>query len=748
LRHAESRQAREDRKPFLCKIPEAFDEIGAGLRCFLRSHSKAAGGSFRRRWTGEVGGLWYAATVDLLEILFLVCAEDRGLLGRWGVRAEAWPWKRRAPTHPAVPSGGTGKKPDPARTFALWNELQDKLEALNVRAMGDERRSRVCRAVKVPDAYLLRVLGILSAGFDPAKTGKASLHGRLDVRVLGDAYEVLLDLASGTKGTRPGRMARKATGRYYTPENIVDYMVKAAVGLRVKGLSSRRILALRVLDPSMGSGRFLLAVADYLAAAYGRALVREGKASHGWRIPPAKLSDYKRLVIERCLFGVDTDPIAVRLAVLSLWLEAGAHPGALRELRGHLKCGDALSNKTFEADGFRCADRRRDSLPGRAGVRIGGRTRAPGDVRFGCRPQGFDTVIGNPPYVSLSGRQKPGGGGRGRRAALGAHPKGWPSVHGRFIVKAAELVAPGGTICFIIPAQVGQLPGYGPVRSSLLDVCDLIEVRYLGEDVFKGVTTPTLTFLALRREAGTAAGCRMVAGRGDIRRFAPKGSTAWVVSPNRDLFDRMSGMHTRVDTFADPGVHTGNAASELILSGPQEGAVPIIEGRQIHPFHCDPPGRWLDLTYGAPPAKYFRVSPAEVYTETDIVIRQTAARPVAARHSHRCHFRNSVLALKATDGFSVEYLLGILNSDTARVLYQASSPETLQRSFPQIKVKSLRRLPVPDPHLDENRGTVAQIERTVREIERLLAAGNPAGRVFTRLNLLVRRIYGLEVPSA
>jgi hypothetical protein len=221
----------------------------------------------------------------------------------------------------------------------------------------------------------------------------------------------------------------------------------------------------------------------------------------------------------------------------------------------------------------------------------------------------------------------------------------------------------------------------------------------------------------------------------------------WFTSPSREVARRMSRIHSVITGFGDPGVHTGNVARKLILKRPARGSVPLLEGRQIHPFRCDDPERWLDLSYRPGNGEYFRVSEEETYHGTDIILRQTASRPVAARHVHRCHFRNSVLALRASGECSVEYLLGILNSEAAAYLYRALSFESRQRSFPQIKVGVLRSLPVPDPLLPGNRSLASRLEDIVRRIEAAAAPDRIPAGLMSELESLVWSLYGLPWDS-
>jgi hypothetical protein len=591
-----------------------------------------------------------------------------------------------------------------------------------------------------------------------------SMFGKIEFSEIGISdiarlYENLLQYSP-----EPGTGSRrKSSGSYYTPDRVIRYVVERTLGPIVEGkcrcdagrgpLLSSEILRLRIIDPAMGSGLFLLEAMDYLARAYCEALVREGNVA---RAGGARETASHRLrVAEHCLFGLDIDPIAVKIAKLCLGMSLVGSLTPPAFLDGHLKCGDSLL-------GFFCggsggfasgqpatlgADR---PPPEAAGIHkpFAWKHLCPSVFRTsgGLRGAnaGFDAVFGNPPYLSFSGKHKGAIDSRAEIYKALAPPGGWLTTHGLFMITCADLAKVGGLVSLVVPDQVGHLKGYGPVRARMLKVGDLLEVRYWGEDLFPGVTTPSLTFLFRkgRREQRTRA--RVIHRSGKQIRFQPEGDAEWYDLPLRRVYHRLMRQHRAVSSFSDTGVHTGNMAKQLILMHARKGAVPVLEGRQVHPFHCDPPAKWLDINCDPGPGEYFRVSPARVYQSADILLRQTARRPTAARHIYRCHFRNSVLALKVPEGFSTEYLLGLLNSEAVAWLYGMASLESRQRAFPQVKVMHLRRLPVPDPRIKGNRRIAASIERLVRKIESGIEHDAGRGPLMSRLDHLVWRLYDLN----
>jgi len=95
----------------------------------------------------------------------------------------------------------------------------------------------------------------------------------------------------------------------------------------------------------MGSGAFLVAACEYLAHAYEAALIRGG-GCHPSDLGPAEHASIRRTVAERCLFGVDLNPMAVQLGRLSLWLLTLAADRPLSFLDHHLVAGDSLVGVT------------------------------------------------------------------------------------------------------------------------------------------------------------------------------------------------------------------------------------------------------------------------------------------------------------------------------------------------------------------------------------------------------------------
>jgi hypothetical protein len=151
-------------------------------------------------------------------------------------------------------------------------------------------------------------------------------------------------LAAGSLILQP-TAERRRSGSHYTPRALTEPIVAEAFRPwleRCHGQpSAEQILALKVCDPAMGSGAFLVAVCRYLAGWLVQAWERDGYPE-GFRQEWDKDVVARRLIAQSCLYGVDKNPFAVNLAKLSLWLVTLSKELPFTFVDHALKCGDSL----------------------------------------------------------------------------------------------------------------------------------------------------------------------------------------------------------------------------------------------------------------------------------------------------------------------------------------------------------------------------------------------------------------------
>ncbi|GIW08697.1 MAG: hypothetical protein KatS3mg060_3502 [Dehalococcoidia bacterium] len=178
----------------------------------------------------------------------------------------------------------------------------------------------------------------------------------LDIEELGGVYEGLLERTpriavegGAVRFELAASLARKQSGSYYTPDSLVQALIKSALepvlADRLAGLSTpndraEAILKITVCDPACGSGHFLLAAARRLAREL--ALVRAENREPS----PPELRAALRDVIRSCIYGVDVNPLAVDLCKLALWIESHQPGKPISFLDAHIRCGNSLIGTT------------------------------------------------------------------------------------------------------------------------------------------------------------------------------------------------------------------------------------------------------------------------------------------------------------------------------------------------------------------------------------------------------------------
>lgn len=245
----------------------------------------------------------------------------------------------------------------------------------------------------------------------------------LPPEILGNVYERFLGKVIRLTQAHRAKVeekpeVKKAGGVYYTPQYIVEYIVKNTVGKLTEGKTPKQILELRILDPACGSGSFLLGAYTYLLNHHleyyskqknpqrYKDQIYQGRGGE-WFLT---IKEKKRILLNN-IYGVDIDPQAVEVTKLSLLLKVLEGESrdvfekqqklfqerALPDLENNIKCGNSLIGPNFydsvqtklfdEEEMYRInAFDWNDDVKGFGAIMKRG---------------GFDCVIGNPPYGAL-----------------------------------------------------------------------------------------------------------------------------------------------------------------------------------------------------------------------------------------------------------------------------------------------------------------------------------------------------------
>ncbi len=442
---------------------EIFPDIAKG---FLRE-AEARGKKVDDKLLQEI----YNNTLVLLyRLLFTFYAEDRDLLP---IRSEEYQNYSLSKIRDEIAEKiDRGKALSEIASF-YWDQIKNLFKIINKGdkslgvppyngALFNPQKHPFLENYSVPDKLLVPTIDKLSRDYT-VKPPKRINYRDLSVRQLGSIYEGLLEFKLKIAQTHLGvkkvngkeiyypvederkakikkgelyltndKSERKATGSYYTPDYIVQYIVKNSIEpfiqeklqefeewkekLRTKTKSelqkllrehnisfdpkryddsggiigkqsvntyknvllkvkdpAESVLKIKILDPAMGSGHFLVGTVDYLADRILEMLAETSEKNYfgeeiyrsplldkledirkqiltkaqkdGYIIDETKLEDknlIKRIILKRCIYGVDVNPLAVELAKVSLWLHSFTVGAPLSFLDHHLKCGHSL----------------------------------------------------------------------------------------------------------------------------------------------------------------------------------------------------------------------------------------------------------------------------------------------------------------------------------------------------------------------------------------------------------------------
>lgn len=252
----------------------------------------------------------------------------------------------------------------------VWRSLANGQARLALPALGGLFAEDQCPQLDAASLHNTHMLAALQhLRWAVITQGKASSLTPVDYRnmgpeELGSVYESLLELVPTIdlparrfgfvgiteEGSTAGN-ARKTSGSYYTPDSLVQELIKSALDPVIEQRLQARtdnpteaLLSIRVMDPACGSGHFLLAAARRLAEKLAE--LRGVESGQEGAVRPQDYRHALREVVTRCIFGVDRNPMAIELARTALWLEGFEEGRPLSFLDHHLQVGDALLGLT------------------------------------------------------------------------------------------------------------------------------------------------------------------------------------------------------------------------------------------------------------------------------------------------------------------------------------------------------------------------------------------------------------------
>ena len=363
----------------------------------------------------ELSHVRHAALILLYRLLFVLYAEDRGLLPVNDPRYEEYGLRKPVRDHVAHRMQGGGVFSASASSYydhllTLFRQIDEGDESIGLPPYNGglfaSETAPLLKTARLTDKIIGDIIYNLSHA-ETEGTRHFVNYRDMSVQQLGSIYERLLEREpvrddNGGIVVRPNSYARKDSGSFFTPQELVDLIVdrtlKPLAEERLKAFEDKSkelrsdhrpiadrhaellaldpaeaVLDLKVLDPAMGSGHFLVTAVDFLSdyiaelaeyvpavpkwldGEYSSPLVErvatirrdilQRAESSDWVMDKTQLTDqaiFRRMVLKRCIYGVDKNPLTVELAKVSLWLHSFTVGAPLSFLDHHLRCGDSL----------------------------------------------------------------------------------------------------------------------------------------------------------------------------------------------------------------------------------------------------------------------------------------------------------------------------------------------------------------------------------------------------------------------
>ncbi len=550
----------------------------------------------------------------------------------------------------------------------------------------------------------------------------------LPADILGQVYEQFLGkvirlTAGGHARVEDKPEVKKAGGVYYTPSYIVDYIVKETVGKLLDDSTPDKASRLTILDPACGSGSFLLGAYEALLnwhrdwySANDPETHARGRPPRIYRGPGASwrltTAERKRILLNN-IYGVDIDPQAVEVTKLSLLLKVLEqesaetlgknwemfHERALPDLDNNIKCGNSLIGPDFSAGRFDFDDQEQRRInPFDWNAEFPAIKKSKG----ARESHGFDAVIGNPPWISLTGKFGNEIHTKDEIEYLTSRFRGntyMPNMYEYFVAQGLNLTKQNGLFSFIVPDRLAHNAQFVDLRKRILSEATIISLGYKAP--FPGITADTLIYAF--RKAPPLRDWKVSLfewGKTEIKRlqsdFVKHSTCAFEYFENVQTLSLVNKILAdphieRLDSICDSTSGFGGK-SELITSQKMNAKQsPTLKGDSIGRYEFRK-GYWFHFCKENITGR--TTDTEKLGARPKILLRKTGDRIIATFDDSGSYPEQSLYFLynnKTTLNWN--YILGIMNSKLLTVYYRAKAV-TNRNTIAQLKKVDLDQFPI------------------------------------------------------
>ena len=640
--------------------------------------------------------------------------------------------------------------------FELFNKADQKYNS----GLFDFKKDKISQNVVIENKVIRTIINEL---YYPECPFEFSV---LPVEILGSAYEQFLGKVIRITPAHHAKIeekpeVRKAGGVYYTPQYIVDYIVKNTVGKLIEGKTPKEISKIKILDPACGSGSFLIGAFHYLLDYHKDFYSDKGKPSKGKKDNPLTpdghltTAEKKRILLNN-IFGVDLDTNAVEVTKLSLLLKC---------LEGET---EASINQQFSLFNERVLPTLDENI--KSGNSLIDTDFYSNEIEFGFEKKikpfnwkitfenifkagGFDVIIGNPPYLKLTTNNID-------PLILSYYSKNYSSFSGgssknlfQLFLERVSQLSPK-IFSFIIPEALLTTDSNGRIREIILQNFTLNSIVTFDHFVFEDATIGT-TIIVGEKGIKNKTRIEKIDSKFKLNSMQEtlieKGIKPWEISldhPSNELFRKLSEKSKPLKEFVE--MSKGMVVKDrihVLTQTPTKDSLPFLLGNCMsrYTYHYDKYAEYqrLNIIGGTRDLKKHLHTPR-------LLIRRTGNH-ICAAFSDKPELIESTIYILKSKIINLKFLLGILNSKLL-TYYLSKRLITNQQGFPQILMGQLDQLPIILPPEKTQNEVIKLVDDLIilyakikslklqTDIDRLSSKINYCE---TKINEIVFQFYGL-----
>lgn len=552
--------------------------------------------------------------------------------------------------------------------------------------------------------------------------------------VLGGIYEQYLGYVQGkTQKVSQKKSKRKSQGIYYTPKYIVEYLIEQTLGEVLKKAKTKDISKIKILDPACGSGSFLV-------SAYEKLLEAKTKLKK-------QLGLFDRFeILKNNIYGVDLDEQAIEIAQLNLLLCVLQQRTKLPTLAHNIRVGNSLVEGETEKLQHYFGDQWREQkafnwkdefpevfLPTEASAKEN-------------EKDGFDVIIGNPPYVNLANIKD-------------SHFREWlkkefktaknkSDLYSFFTEKAISLLKPKGKMGFIFSNSWLGTDSFSKFRKFLLDETKVLKLVKLPPGVFNEATVTTILIIIEKNKATKNHQIILeelidqkivkMPYKLTYKRIFNSPNFGFSFSPEIK-FKAKTRLLGDIASFS-LGIKTSNDKRFIFDEKKDEYSYKMLRGKDVSRYSCRWGEKWIwykpDLMMekvGAGPRNL------NYFLTKKIIFRSISGGTIMATIDKNKFLTNDkVHILYNLKNYSFEFIVAILNSKFIGKWVYANFNKLLE-----IKINQLQQIPIPEASEKEQTEIAKLVDLMLnlqKEAQKITGNTDKHARLKTEIEKLDKKI--------